>query len=534
MVLRKKQLHSPAVIWLDQENLFLGLLSDKKGLAVHQVHWNPERLDMQSAEASQKLVAALVALAKQFSIYRMNLRLCLDDGLCVTRVVTGDPDDVTRELEAIRIRSQLYLSLGLGEKLTGSLSKVIANRSEYALTSIVNLRTIQTIYSAFTSARLRLASIEPVTLSVTRALGLLGVDQDRPVLFISVDHNRCDLAITRSGQLMLSYRISGVHQPNDIATQIASNLTRLRRFCERVRGQGDSALQSIYIFGEPKRVDALRNSLAAVQARIAIADVVLPEAIQVQASGDTNQVVVLALWAAAQWRDDRTDCLPAPDILAQLQLLQRKSLPERLVAHFLPSAIAAGLMLLVFGLYLNDHRKLAAKKQEVAEITVDVSNVESELDEWESKQRLIDRYKQLEIQLAEGSWNQVITNLAPCIPTNARLDSFNLSDDSLVTLRGTMVGADQTYEMLAAIKQLSNVSEVSLESVNAMGDQSQKQLQFEVKFRMAPDTSQSTSRQEITKGQERSAVADAAGIGSDAASIRQDSKMTSQSIIASN
>ncbi len=484
MAISKKQFEKPAVIWLDQENLFLGLPSEQGGLAVHRVHWNVERLDIQSAEASQKLTAALVGLVKQFSVHRMSIRLCLDDGLCVTRVVTGEPDDVDRELEAIRLRSQLYLSLGLGEKLTGSLSKVTANRSEYALTSIVSLRTIQTIYSAFIAARLRLASIEPVTLSVTRALGLLGVDQDRPVLFVSVDKNRCDLAITRAGQLMLSYRISGVHQPHDIAMQIASNLTRLRRFCERVRGQGDSALQSIYIFGEPTRAEALKNSLLSVQARIEIANVVIPEAVQVRTFDATNQVVVLALWAAAQWREDRTDCLPAPDILEQLQFLQRKSLPERIVTHFFPSAIAAGLMLLVLGLYLNDYRKLAVKKQEIAAISVDVSNVEFELTEWESKQKLIDAYKELELQIDEGPWNELIAQLAPCIPANARLDSFQFSDDRSVTLRGTMVGTDQTYEMLAAIKHLSNVSDVSLESVNAVGDLSQKQLQFELKFRV--------------------------------------------------
>jgi hypothetical protein len=502
MVLSKKQLDKPAVIWLDQENLFLGLPSEQLGLAVHRVHWNAERLDIQSPEANQKLSAALSGLVKQFSIHRMSIRLCLDDGLCVTRVVTGEPEDVDRELEAIRQRSQLYLSLGLGEKLTGSLSKVTENRSEYALTSIVNLRTIQTIYSAFTTARLRLASIEPVTLSVTRALGLIGVDKDRPVLFVSVDNNRCDLAITRSGQLMLSYRISGVHQPQDIAIQIASNLTRLRRFCERVRGQGDSALQSIYIFGEPTRVEALKNSLVSVQARIEIASVVVPDAIRVQTSDDTNQVVVLALWAAAQWREDRTDCLPAPDILAQLQLLQSKSLPERLIAHFFPSAIAAGLMLAVFGLYLNDHRKLAAKKQEIAAISVDVSNVEVELAGWESKQQLIDAYKLLENQIVEGPWNQLIKQLAPCIPNNARLDSFQFNDDRLVTLRGTMVGTDQTYEMLAAIKHLSNVSDVSLESVNAMGDLSQKQLQFELKFRVNSNATATVPVQKAIPGQE--------------------------------
>ena len=492
MATRKNNSENQAILWLGQEHLFLGLPSEIDGFIFHQVRWNPSRFDMQATEASDQLTAALVGISKQFSLNRMNVRLCLDDGLCVTRVVTGDPEEVARELDAIRNRSQLYLSLGLGEKLTGSLSVIRENQSEYALTSIVNQRTLQAIYGAITNARLKLVSIEPVTLSVTRAIGLLGLDKDEPVLFVSIDDNRCDLAITRSGQLMLSYRISGVKKPADIAMQIESNLTRLRRFCERVRGQGDSILQSIYIFGDPKCVEALSNSMKSAQSKIHVASVAIPESIRVKATEETSPVVVLALWAASQWNENRKDCLPAPDLLAQLQQLQRKSLPERLVKHFFPSAIAAGLMMVVCGLYLNDYRKLAAKKRECASITSNVSIAESEIAEWESKQRLIGAYERLDGELAATSWTQLIVDLAPCLPDNARLDNLSLNDDRTVTLRGTMVARDQTYEMLAAIKQLPNVVDVSLESVNSVGSSSQIQFQFEVKFQMSSVTTDST------------------------------------------
>lgn len=473
-----------AVLWLDQERLYLGLQSNCHNLAVHQVHWNPERLDIQSAEACQKLTDALVGIAKQFSLSRTNVRLCLDDGLCVTRVVTGAQEDVGRELDAIRVRSQLYLSLGLGEKLTGNLSIIQENQSEYALTSIVNLRTMQAIYGSITAAKLQLVSIEPVTLSITRALGLLGVDRTQPVLFLSIDNNRCDLAVTRAGQLMLSYRISGVKDSKAIADQIESNLIRLRRFCERVRGQSDSSLQSIYLFGESESVDSLRDALQKSAVRLEFASVPFPESIKLQVQQETPPVVSLALWAASQWHEDRTDCLPAPDLLTQLQKLQRKSFPERLVTHFFPSVIAACLILAVSVLYVNDHWRLSSKKHEVNGITTDVSVAETELAEWEHKQRLIDSYQQLEHQISDGSWSHLIGEIAPCLPGNARLDSLTLSDDRTVTLRGTMVARDQTYEMLAAIKQLPNVAEVSLESVNAIGDNAQSQFQFEVKFRI--------------------------------------------------
>lgn len=477
--------HNQAVLWLDQEQLFLGIPSDEKGFSVTRVLWNPERLDIQSPEASSKLTAAFVGLAKQFSLQRKIVRLCLEDGLCVTRVVTGDRESVERELNAIRVRSQLYLSLGLGEKLTGSLRCKAENQSEYALTSIVNLRTMQTIYNAISTAKIRLESIEPVTLSVTRALGLLGIDEHEPALFVSVDNNRCDLAITRAGQLMLAYRISGVKQPNDIAIQIEANLTRLRRFCERVRNQGGSILNSIYIFGDAQNVEALGKSLRNSQAGIDIANVIVPESIGLRSDVETPPVVALALWAGSQWSEERTDCLPAPDLLAQLLQLQTKSMTERIISNFYPSAIAAGLMLVVLGLSINDQRHFNSSKLELASISEEVALAETKLAGWESKQRLIDGYEHLEQQLTETSWNQLLTNLAPCLPGNARLDHFSVNDKTSITLRGTMVARDQTYEMLSAIKQLSNVCDVSLESVVSTGDSTQNQFQFEVKFRLA-------------------------------------------------
>ena len=473
-----------AALWLDQQELFLGLSNAEGRFTVHRETWNPERISLQSPEAADRLTIALVSIAKQYHLHRRDIRLCLDDAWCVTRVVTGDSEYVQRELEAIQVRSQLYISLGLGEKLTGNLRETTEGQLEYALTSIVNLRTMQVIYNAMEAARIRLESIEPVTLSITRGVGLLGADKDHPILFVSVDKNRCDLAITRSGRLMLSYRISGAIQPQAIADQVLSHMTRLRRFCQRVRSQQGASLEEIYILGDRSIADPLSEILKGASDRIRVANLGVPDSIHSPTLFDVPNEVSMALWAARQWNEERSDLLPAPDLLSQLRNLQREPLTKRFLRSFYPVAIAAGLILMVSMMYLNDYRRLASLQSRLDSVSAEVSIAEDELSNWDAKQRLVSSYRSLREQTVVTRLDELIHAIAPCLPLNTRLDSLSLNDDKTLSLRGTMIASDQTYEMLLALKQIPQINQVSLESVNAVGDAREKQLQFDVRCRL--------------------------------------------------
>jgi hypothetical protein len=81
-----------ASLWLAQQRLFLGITNANGTLEVDSVEWNPNALDLQTIEAAQLLTEALQKLSKQHGLSRLGIRLCLDDSLCVTRVVTGDPE----------------------------------------------------------------------------------------------------------------------------------------------------------------------------------------------------------------------------------------------------------------------------------------------------------------------------------------------------------------------------------------------------------------------------------------------------------
>jgi hypothetical protein len=476
-----------AALWLDQRELYLGLTIAGR-FTVYTETWNPERLSVQTQEAAELLTSTLISLAKQHQLHRRDVRLCLDDALCVTRVVTGDTEAVQRELDAIQVRSQLYISLGLGDKLTGNLRESTDGQLEYALTSIVNQRTMQVLYNAITAARIRLDSIEPVTLSTTRGVGLLGADKDRPILLVTVDKNRCDLAITRSGRLMLSYRISGAILPQAIADQILSHMTRLRRFCQRVRSQTGSSLEQIFILGERSIADPLTEILAEATDRIQVAKLEVPNSIHSDELAGVPTEVSMALWAATQWNELRTDLLPSPDLLQQLKKLQHEPLAKRILLNFYPVAISAGLILVVSLLYWNDWRRFSAMQVQLDSVSAEVSVAEEELADWEAKQRLIANYRQLRLQADNTRLDELILAIAPCLPANTRLESLALNDDKSLSMRGTMVSGDQTYEMLLALKSLPQIGQVSLESVNAVGDARENQIQFDVRCKLsAPD-----------------------------------------------
>ncbi len=324
-----------AVLWLSTRELYVGLRgSDDSTIEIDYVEWNPDSLVLHTEEARTLLTSALQTLVRKYSLHRLRMRLCLDDALCVTRVAMGERESVDRELESIQSRSQLYLSLGLGEKVTGNLRQSIPGQVHYALTSIVNQRTMLAICESIRAARISLDAIEPVTLSITRAFGFLGLDSSQPILFATVDQNQCILAISRGGKPMLSYQINGQSEASAWAKQIASHLVRLRRFCQRYRLQDRSPLECIYVLGNSEQVAAMTDSLQATTDRLSISSTDLLAEGMFASHSAVPRIVELACWGVLEAEEHRSDGLPPPDLHDQLLKLQTKPLGVQLVRAF--------------------------------------------------------------------------------------------------------------------------------------------------------------------------------------------------------
>jgi hypothetical protein len=479
----KQKKNDLAVVWLDREKLVLGLPSESNGLSIFSIDWNSDKSNMESVEATQKLTNVLVSLAKQHNLTKTPIRLCLDDTLAVTRVVTGDAYTVQNELEQLKLRSQLYISLGLGKKLTGNFQTKLDHQTVYALTSIVNQRMLQSIYGAFLNAKLVVESIEPMAISITMAFGLLGLDSERPVLYGSIHAKHCDLGISRNGRLMLAYPISGFKDPSEVAAQIKSNLVRLQRFCQRVRGQEDKPLETIYLFGEANSIESLKTSLQMNEIPIQVVTLSLAERLHFVSTAGISDAIQVALWSVMRRSRDSDYAAPIPDLLQQIQQLQSRPLSQRLLSYFGPSVAAACLIVATLGLTIFDHHCVVAKKLQTELTISEAAAFEIELLEWGAKKQLVDSYRILEEQIRESSWKELVSLIAPCLPSNSRLESLTAVEDSTISLRGSMFNEDTTYEMLSALKQLPIIAEVSLESVNTNGDLTKK-LQFEVRCRL--------------------------------------------------
>jgi hypothetical protein len=168
-------------------------------------------------------------------------------------------------------------------------------------------------------------------------------------------------------------------------------------------------------------------------------------------------------------------------LLPQLERLQVRPIRDRIVKHLFPSAIAASLILIVGGLYVNDYRQLAAIQNEVETAAVFAMAAEEEVTAWESKDRMLEAYRQLKFQNTETRIDELVAAIAPCLPENARLENFTFNDDNSVSLRGIMLESDETYKMLSSFKRIPGVKQVSLEAVNTVGESRTKQFQFEVR-----------------------------------------------------
>ena len=487
------------VLWVDEAELCLQLEAEsaaKDSLAAAPLSepWNPSGVSLHSAEARSLLASAMERLVRRAGRYRFAVRLVLGDALCVTRVTTGEGRVVQQELRDIELRSQLYLSLGLGDKLTGQLQIADGVDQVYAVTAIVNRLTLQTIFDAARDASLNVESIEPASLSLTRAIGTLGLDAHMPVLRISFDKRRCDVAITRGGRLMLSYRVSGWKNVGEAGEVVCSHLARLKRFCERYRLVDRAELKSVLLLGADEDVAALRARLLQQDRELEIHDDAceLFGASSGIGGGATvdrdgpSAMVRLALLGTLRQRSPRSEAdedglLPAPDLLQQIEALQPKSMFSRLNRGLWPTYAAAGLMFVVAAVQWYQSSRMSHIRDDLDSLSSDVAAVDAEVQTWEQKAEWVRKIEAVDRTVRRVDWQRLIAGCAECLPPSVRLDSFQLAQGERLVLKGVMLGDDQTYAIVSSLKTLPLVRNVSIESISSNTRQSNPEFQFDIR-----------------------------------------------------
>ncbi len=112
-----------------------------------------------------------------------------------------------------------------------------------------------------------------------------------------------------------------------------------------------------------------------------------------------------------------------------------------------------------------------------------------ELDE---TRKVLREYQRLEENVSRRAVRDIITRVAQCLPGECRLDWCGLDTQSRLVLKGTMLQGDQSYEILKALRDLPEISEVALESVGNSSNLGRTSNLFEIHCEIAGQPAKST------------------------------------------
>ena len=178
--------------------------------------------------------------------------------------MSDPPTKSAAELQQLQQRSQLYLLLGTGEKVMVSNSKSLDARHSYAVASVCNANTLDTLYEVSERTGLRIESIEPALVANSRAVGRLQEAPDVPTLLIHMDHTAVEIGVSHKGRLLLEYRPGSCDTPDELVEVLRTHLGRLERHVSRVLGESTPKLKHIYLSGDRQSVAAALRAFAKV------------------------------------------------------------------------------------------------------------------------------------------------------------------------------------------------------------------------------------------------------------------------------
>ncbi|MCA9134567.1 MAG: hypothetical protein KDA45_15475, partial [Planctomycetales bacterium] len=233
-------------------------LASSGELEWHDVSSTPE-------QCQDELLALLQKLMKQEGIGREPAHVSLHSRLCVTRVTTGNRQQVDEQLAEIIDNSQHYLQLGLGDKLIGHTAVPIDESRQYGQVAIIKRGLIETLENATGQAGLELLAVDGALTSICRLAQLAELDRS-PLLLVWLGASGAEIGISYQGHLQLNYHAGESLTVEQAAETVGKHLKRLRRFCDRYR-QVDchSDLKRVLVLASPHESDALRMLLQALQ-----------------------------------------------------------------------------------------------------------------------------------------------------------------------------------------------------------------------------------------------------------------------------
>ncbi len=449
-----------------------------------------------SPEADRvELIAILQKLVKQEGLAREPVHVSFHNRMCITRIVTGNRQQVDEQLAEITSNSQHYLQLGLGDKLIGHSTIPIDDSRQHGQVAIIKRGLIETIESATAQVGLELASVDGALTSVCRLVGQSQLDRS-PLLLVWLGSSGAEIGISYKGRLQLNYHAGECSTPELTAHTIGKHLKRLCRFCDRYRQvEGTAELRRALVLTKPDGSDELRRLLEEYDFEHVhtMRDLNATE-LDSRLQGNVLQSAGAASALGGLLVHLEPDVLPATDVFAKYLQTKPRSLSNVVLKDGWHLLVSAALLACVLcgnwaaGLWLKAN---GSKLSQVA------SNFDQErrlLLELDSQRKVLQEYQRLEKKVSGQSIQSIIKHVANCLPQDSRIDWLGFDAQGGLVLKGTMLQGDQTYEVLKALRDLPEISEVALESVGTTSNHGKTATLFEIHCEIAAQPATSTSK----------------------------------------
>ena len=423
--------------------------------------WRHEATSLNTQRGELELTDALRRVVSEMKLSGVPAWVSLPGNYCVTRIATGDEEQVREEVAQLKDRSELYLSLGHGPKSLASSMYTLDARRRVASLAVVNERTLDALVTSFSKSGLRLERVESSAVSLSRLVGSMRDEDSPPAIVLSCDERGVEVGIVHQGRLMLDYRPASAANSSQVAATLLRHLGRLRRYCQRYIGITNGKLEDVYLLGAPETVAALRAQLTANQ-ELKVHDLLDPWSLASawHSSQEDASWTMAAPLGLSMLRDD-TSTSAAPNLLEGMKTETQEPLAKVLRPLLMPlAATLAAVAVAWLGAWYQGRRCKALERQ-YAELELELRDARLMQTKVMHDQQLLTGYRKIDAALTRADWASLTENIAQCLPADTWLDSVSVEPDGLLQFGGGSYSDDgvlQFARWLANVPQLKNVA----------------------------------------------------------------------------
>lgn len=454
--------------------------------------WRKESAALESPEGLAELTAAFRDVARRHNMFTADVRIVLSGAYCVTRTVRGTVDEVRHELQQLEQRSRLYLSLGPGEKVLVSHTRLLDARHAHALAAACNKATLETVQTAAELAGIEITLIEPGLSALTRAVSRLPEVPTEPYLLVHLADEAAEIAICHEGRLLLDYRPGGATGTADLPALLANHLNRLNRHVARYMRTSGPGLKNVFLSGEDGAVQlALQQfqrrsplEVRPVLAREVQATWQLQKEAATAASAPTLGGLLLSYLPA--------DDVDAPNLMQHIIEGRQEPLRPRLLRSAIPIAATLFIAASLGAINTGERTGLEAMQLELDGLgTASAKATELRLQLVGNEAKLA-QLRQLAAKLPAGLGNDEIKYIGACMPGDVWLTTLLLADRSAATLQGASYLEAGVYDFVRWLEQAPGFTEVALKRTSATASSSGPATSFELELTLGKSNDQAT------------------------------------------